>query len=180
MTIMDVLGRLLIARESSVALVSSVEYMLEAVGVVCNGEGGAGSTDIDPDLAGRKEGRHIEMDPRARVCSLPNTHTGGGGASSEAIFDTIVPSLVVVGEDPAGREARERSDEDREFAREVREATVAGGNFAIAIGKTSMSPFPVVGMGDKETPGFDEVGPDGLDNGVRGRRGPDKNKVRLG
>ena len=42
-----------------------------------------------------------------------------------------------------------------------------------------MSPFPVVGMRDKETPGFDKVGPDGLNNGVRGRRGPDKDKVRL-
>ena len=116
------------------------------------------------------------MVPRAGVCSLPNTHPSGRGASSEAIFDTIVPSLVVVGEDPAGRETGERCDEDREFAREVREANGTGGNFAIAIGKTSMSPFPVVGMRDKEAPRFDKVGPDGLNNGMRGRGGPIKIK----
>jgi hypothetical protein len=176
---MDLLDRLLITGEGSETPVSNIEDLLEVVGVICDREGGTGSTDIDPDLAGRKEGKHIEMDPRARVCSLPNTYTGGRGASSETIFNTIVPSLVVVGEDPAGRETGERCDEDREYAREVREANGTGGNFAIAIGKTSMSPFPVVGMRDKETPGFDKVGPDGLNNGVRGRRGPDKDKVRL-
>ena len=55
-----------------------------------------------------------------------------------------------------------------------------GCNLAIAASKKSMSPFPVVGMRDKETPGFDKVGPDDLNNGMRGRGGPDKDKVELG
>ena len=97
MAIMDVLDRLLIAGESGIAPVSSVEYMLEAVGVVCNGEGGAGSTDVDPDLIGTRGGRHIAMDPRARMCSLADSHPNGRGSSSKTIFDTIVPSLVMVG-----------------------------------------------------------------------------------
>ena len=111
------------------------------------------------------------MIPRAGVCSLPDTHPSGRGASPETIFRNTVPSLVMVGEDPAGREARERCNEDREFAREIREANGTGGNFTIAIAKKSMSPFPVVGLGDKETPGFDKVGPDDLNNGMRGRGG---------
>jgi cyclophilin family peptidyl-prolyl cis-trans isomerase len=119
------------------------------------------------------------MVPRAGVCSLPDTHPSGRGASPETIFRNIVPSLVMVGEDPAGREARERCNEDREFAREIREANSTGGNFTIAIAEKSMSPFPVVGMRDKETPRFDKVGPDGLNNSMRGRGGSDKDKVKL-
>ena len=97
MAIMDVVDRLLIAGESGIAPVSSVEYMLEAVGVVCNGEGGAGSTDVDPNLIGAKGGRHIAMDHRARMSSLADSHPNGRGSSSKTIFDTIVPSLVMVG-----------------------------------------------------------------------------------
>ena len=116
------------------------------------------------------------MVPRAGVCSLPDTHPSGRGASPETIFRSIVPSLVMVGEDPAGREARERCNEDREFARE---ANSTGSNFTIAIAEKSMSPFPVVGMRDKETPRFDKVGPDGLNNRMRGRGRSDKGKVKL-
>ena len=52
MTSMDLLDRLLITGEGSETPVSNVEYLLEVVGVICDREGGAGSTDIDPNLAG--------------------------------------------------------------------------------------------------------------------------------
>ena len=112
MTIMDVLDRLLIARESGIAPVSSVEYMLEAVDVVCNDEGEAGSTNVGPSLKGAKGGRHIAMDDRARVSSLADSHRNERGSSSKTVFDTIVPGLVMVGKDPAGREARKRNDKN--------------------------------------------------------------------
>jgi hypothetical protein len=43
-----------------------------------------------------------------------------------------------------------------------------------------MGPFPVVGMGDKEPPGLDEVGPDGLSDNVIWRRGLGMDEVELG
>ena len=42
-----------------------------------------------------------------------------------------------------------------------------------------MGPFPVVGMGDKEPPGLDEVGPDGLSDNVMWRGGLGMGEVEL-
>ena len=112
------------------------------------------------------------MGDRARKGSLTNSHRNERGSSSKTVFDTIVPGLVMVGKDPAGREARKRNDKNREFAREVGASTVADGNFARALRKAGMGPFPVVGMGDQEPPGLDEVGPGGLSDNVMRVGGP--------
>ena len=142
-----ILDRLLVSGEGGKAPVSNVKDLLEMVGISCDKKGGTGSTDTDPDLTSGKEGDQVKMGPRARMGSLPNTHPGEGGATSESIFEGIVPGLVMVGEDPAGRETGERSDKNRKFMRKVGETSGTVGNLAIAVAEESVGPFPVVRVG---------------------------------
>jgi hypothetical protein len=64
-----------------------------------------------------EESESSEVDVGPRMGSLTNAHTSERGAASEAVLDRVIPSLVVVGKDPAVGEAGEGDDENVEFAR---------------------------------------------------------------
>jgi hypothetical protein len=145
-----ILDRLLVSGESGEAPVSNVDDLLEMGSIGYDKKGGTGSTDTDPDLASGEEGDQVRVGPRARVGSLADTHPGERGATSESIFESIVPGLVMVGKDPAGRETGERSDKNRKFTRKVGETSGTDCNLAIAVAKESVGPFPIVRVGYKE------------------------------
>ena len=101
-------------------MISSVDDMLETVSIIRNGEGETGGADVDPSLKGAKGKRCVAAGDGARKGSLANAHSGKRGTSPNTGFDTVVPSRVIVGKNPAGQRARERYSKSMEFAGKAR------------------------------------------------------------